>query len=208
MSHLIEKQGTLWTDSKTLLIYLDVETGGFSVDQNALLSVSICLPLINRKFKPLDWYMFPSSNRWVHREARAVNGFSYERWRNRGAISLEAALDRFVYAIEEIQASFNAHNVAFCAHNALFDRRFLLYNLQETGWDADESTWRWYCTKRTCRYYANQINGIRSFSLTTCCDAFRIRSRQAEYHESNEDVILGSKLILSLSRKGIGLLEA
>lgn len=105
---------------KTEYIALDTETGGTRPGRDALLSIAACTSWDAPKFLV---HLLPAPDYRVDPDAVKVNGYSLERWKERGAVSL-------FQGMEWLQAWLKARfaekeGARMLAHNAGFDRSFL-----------------------------------------------------------------------------------
>ena len=203
------REDGIWVGKSALLVSLDTETGGFSADKNALLSVSICIPRPGDLDTPSTWLIFPEQefDLWVHPQAAEVNGYDLSLWKKAGAFQCEEALHEFLTSLEKLKNKHGAKEIAFIAHNAPFDRRFMKAAFQRYGYSVDEYSWRWFCTQRTMQKYAYDLGHYGNYQLESCCRSFNIAPRRHEIHESGEDAVLAGNLALSFLQRNCPLVE-
>ena len=99
-----------------MIIAIDTETGGLDSNKNALLSISACF-LDNPK-KTFNVFIEPAPDTTIEPEAAAVNGYTPEEWKKRGAVPLLTALQKF-------KAWLPYSGNEPLAHNAPFDKGFI-----------------------------------------------------------------------------------
>jgi DNA polymerase III epsilon subunit-like protein len=120
------------------IIAVDTETGGFDPRVNTLLSVS--LVELDRDFLPtrtLDVFILPDPGKVVTPEAARINGYTPDKWAERGAVGLQAAMKKI--------AAWMPRQSEALAHNAGFDKAFVDDAEKATG----VRTWlhpRWRCS--------------------------------------------------------------
>lgn len=105
---------------KTEYIAIDTETGGVRPGRDALLSIAACTSWDAPRFLV---HLLPAPDYRVEPGAIKVNGYSLERWKERGAVSLFEGLEWFQ---DWLKARFaEKEGARMLAHNAGFDRMFL-----------------------------------------------------------------------------------
>ena len=105
---------------KTEYIAIDTETGGVRPGRDALLSIAACTSWNAPRFLVHLW---PADGYKVEPGAIKVNGYSLERWKERGAVSLFQGME---WLQAWLKARFQEKEGArMLAHNAGFDRMFL-----------------------------------------------------------------------------------
>ena len=182
------------------VFFIDLETGGFSCDKNALLSISICLVEQTRTIKPQTWYILPERGLYVHSQAAAVNGFSMNLWREKGAMNCADAMENMMDYIAATKKKLSKRKIAFAAHNANFDKRFLGAALNRHGYKSPDYLSDWFCTYQTMR-----AKGYRHARLDDACNVFKIKNLRRGIHASDEDVIMGTKILLKQISKKWGI---
>lgn len=170
-------------------IVLDTETGGFNERKNPLLSVSLIrlLPdLSPGETKTI--YILPRPGTVISEEAAKINGYTPEKWAERGAVPLVNAMkDMFDWVGSESTA---------VAHNAKFDKRFVDYNFNEARVPSCFHP-RWLCTFEASKKFtaSRQIkvdsHGLDSMvQLTGLYKVGHVR----EIHEADEDALMCARL--------------
>jgi DNA polymerase III epsilon subunit-like protein len=122
---------------------IDTETGGFKPALNALLSIT--LVELSDDLMPtrhLDLFILPESDRTVEEGAAKINGYTPELWAERKAIPLR---DAFLRIQEWLATGQQA-----LAHNAPFDREFVLHQEQRLGLSLGFQE-PWLCSCKTFR---------------------------------------------------------
>lgn len=115
-----------------MIFAIDVETGGFEPAANALLSIALVqLDAELMPVRDLELYILPESDRTVEEGAAKINGYTPERWAERGAVPLREALARVALWLNE-RYTFDGAPQAL-AHNAPFDYRFVRHQEMRTG---------------------------------------------------------------------------
>jgi DNA polymerase III epsilon subunit-like protein len=94
-----------------MIIAIDTETGGTNPSKSALLSISAC-HLADRS-KNFTVFIQPAEGLEIDAEAAAVNGYSPELWKERGAVPLLDALRRFKAWLPYSGNDPLAHNAGF-----------------------------------------------------------------------------------------------
>lgn len=101
------------------LIALDCETGGFVAAKHALLSLAMVE--LDQYMMPTDrrlsLYILPEPGMTVEDDAARVNGYTPEKWEERGAVPLKIAMGKAAAWLPQ-----DSHALAF---NAQFDKRFV-----------------------------------------------------------------------------------
>lgn len=199
-------EGCLVTADRTRapVFYLDVETGGFSAAQNALLSVSLCLVRSTGRLHPTHWLIRPEREcgLWVHPRAAAVNGYSPQRWNEAGAVSCEQALEELHRFLRDWLTKLGRKHFSLAAHNAHFDRAFLLAALLRHGYDPAPFEERWFCTCRTMR-----SQGHHPCGLDDACHVYRVPNPRGAVHQADQDALLGARVLLRQVRAGLAIHE-
>lgn len=104
---------------KTWLVAIDTETGGLLPGYHALLQLA-AVPSWDAE--PFHVWVWPDGHE-IDPESVAVNGYSPEAWREKGAVSLSVALELFGAWLD--QAPVEPWKLTPLAHNAGFDRGFI-----------------------------------------------------------------------------------
>lgn len=113
-------------------IAIDTETGGIYPSQNPLLSIGAVASWMLHS--PLTIYVLPAPWLTIDPEAAALNGYTPERWKVRGAVPLEEAMKRLSAWLEQYNDWSPWENGArIVAHNSGFDRSFLEESARVTG---------------------------------------------------------------------------
>lgn len=102
------------------LIGTDTETGGVYPAVNPLLSIAL-VPSWDAPVTTI--YVLPEEGKIIEAEAAAVNGYTPERWAERGAVPLHRAMLMFTAALQQLLAE--KKEARLVAHNAGFDRSFV-----------------------------------------------------------------------------------
>jgi DNA polymerase III epsilon subunit-like protein len=120
-------------------VYVDTETGGFYPSVHALLSVAA---VEWGGKEPFVAYVTVESQpgKVVDPKAAKVNGYSRERWEELGAQPLEVVMRRLLNWMEQRPSR------SVVAHNAAFDRAFLMEAERVTGLQLPNRQ-RWRCTQ-------------------------------------------------------------
>lgn len=109
---------------KTEYIAIDTETGGFRPGRDALLSIAACASWDAPRFLV---HLLPAPDARVEAGAIKVNGYSLEKWKERGAVSLFQGLEFFQTWLKARAAE--KEGVRCLAHKAGHDSSFL-----DEGW--------------------------------------------------------------------------
>ena len=108
------------TPNSPPLIAIDIETGGVFPSINPLLSVSI---VPEWTMEPFTVYIEPLALEVITPEAAKKNGYTLQKWLERGALPLRKAMLQLNDNLQELKES---HPKAiFVAHNSAFDAPFL-----------------------------------------------------------------------------------
>lgn len=108
------------------IIAIDTETGGFKPAENSLLSITLIElddALVPKR--DLDLFIIPEVDRVISEDAAKINGYTPELWLERGAIPLREAFTRI--------ADWVVPGSIALAHNAPFDRSFVVHQEQKLG---------------------------------------------------------------------------
>jgi len=117
-----------------LLAFVDVETTGLVPGHHEMIDIGIVMTdLEGTELGELFIRIQPEHPDRTSDGARAVNAFDEKRWRELGALSADAAIDRMVRFHEGIARDRNVLMVAFNSH---FDASFLdhLFRSEERSW--------------------------------------------------------------------------
>ena len=117
-----------------LLAFVDVETTGLVPGYHEMIDIGIVMTdLDGAELGDLFVRIQPDHPERIDEGARAVNAYEEDRWRELGALSAEAAIDRIVSFHEQNAGSRNVLMVAFNSH---FDAAFLdhLFRSRERSW--------------------------------------------------------------------------
>lgn len=117
-----------------LLAFVDVETTGLVPGYHEMIDIGIVMTdLDGAELGDLFVRIQPDHPERTDEGARAVNAYEEDRWRELGALSAEAAIDRIVSFHEQNAGSRNVLMVAFNSH---FDAAFLdhLFRSRERSW--------------------------------------------------------------------------
>jgi len=123
------------------LIAVDTETGGLDARLHPLLSIT--LVELDEDLAPkrtLDLYIKPYPDKEITPDAARINGYTPERWAEKGAVNLYAAMSEI--------ARWMPRNSEALAHNAGFDKAFV----DEAERLSGTRTWlhpRWRCSMVT-----------------------------------------------------------
>lgn len=117
----VDRKGAVRTDEGYRVVAFDTETGGFSPDANALLSVATIA--VDRRFAaPWSAYVVPPAGLSVDERALAVNGLTPDVLAERGAVEERQAM----LALRDMLLSADAGRpVAVVAHRVAFDVAFV-----------------------------------------------------------------------------------
>lgn len=104
------------------IIFIDTETGGLYPSQHALLSIGVCT---SWGAPPLTLYITADSQpgKTVDPEAAAINGYTPEKWAERGAMPLHEAMTKLATELRALKA--HRRYARLVAHHHAFDRGFL-----------------------------------------------------------------------------------
>jgi DNA polymerase III epsilon subunit-like protein len=183
------------------LIAIDTETGGLDPTRHALLSIA-AVP--SWDYEPFSVFIQPEGE--VDPQAAAVNGYSPEEWRQRGAVPLKTAMVAFLHWLEASGA--RARKAQPLAHNSAFDQAFLKEAERTTGHDLRLSR-RWRCSMAALLLAqdAARCAGLRA-SLNDLGDAagFWAKERRGS-HEALQDArccLHGYEFLIDLLQKREG----
>ncbi|MEJ2172478.1 MAG: hypothetical protein ACO22K_10790 [Woeseiaceae bacterium] len=136
-SPAVNAQEFQWPDEASggwLLAFVDVETTGLVPGYHEMIDIGIVMTdLDGAELGDLFVRIQPDHPERTDEGARAVNAYEEDRWRELGALSAEAAIDRIVSFHEQNAGSRNVLMVAFNSH---FDAAFLdhLFRSRERSW--------------------------------------------------------------------------
>jgi DNA polymerase III alpha subunit (gram-positive type) len=136
-SPAVNAQEFQWPDEASggwLLAFVDVETTGLVPGYHEMIDIGIVMTdLDGAELGHLFVRIQPDHPERTDEGARAVNAYEEDRWRELGALSAEAAIDRIVSFHEQNAGSRNVLMVAFNSH---FDAAFLdhLFRSRERSW--------------------------------------------------------------------------
>lgn len=102
------------------IIALDTETGGVYPAIHPLLSVSI---VASWNLQPFTVYIEPLALELIDPGAAKVNGYTHEKWMERGALPLMMAMELFNAQLARLK--YERPGAVLVAHNAGFDRGFI-----------------------------------------------------------------------------------
>lgn len=170
------------------IIAIDTETGGLSPDTAELLSVAAIRLDPNTLEERGRWsaYIMPERPDRVDARAAALNGFSVDRWRDRGARPLVDVMRSFW------RFCGGKSGCDIAAHNAPFDVGFLTAALRAVR--APSAPWVLELdTVALCR-----LLGVKNLSLRGCCAAFGVPYSRAAAHDALYDAERVALLIQAL----------
>lgn len=105
------------------LAIVDVETTGLDPSHNEVIDLgAIYTDLEGNEIDRFFIRIQPKHPERASETAKAINGFSVERWKSLEAVSPETAVERFLQFHEKLSAN---RRYLFTAYNASFDRSFL-----------------------------------------------------------------------------------
>jgi DNA polymerase III epsilon subunit-like protein len=141
-----------------MLIAIDTETGGTDPRRHALLSISAC-HVLNPE-NSFSVFILPEPDQLVDPAAAAVNGYTPDLWRERGAVPLAEAMRLF-----KAWLPYGGNDAL--AHNAPFDKGFI----EEAERRTNSTTYLrrlWRCSVQTFMT-ANDLLALRppNFKLET-----------------------------------------
>lgn len=102
------------------IIAIDAETGGFYPSIHPLLAVSL---VPSWTMEPFTVYIEPLALETIDEQAAKVNGYTHQRWLERGAVPLPIAMSRLNAAMAQLKNE--RPGAIIVAHNAGFDRGFI-----------------------------------------------------------------------------------
>lgn len=114
------------------LYALDTETGGFKEKEHALLSIALVEITTNGAAdrREIELFCLPDAGKIITDEAAAVNGYTPEKWKERGALPLQhqlLAMGCWLYGQQtEENKNEPVEQIGIVAHNASFDKRFMV----------------------------------------------------------------------------------
>lgn len=117
-----------------LLAFVDIETTGLIPGHHEMIDIGIVMTdLKGAQLGELFIRIQPGHPERTSEGARAVNAFDEERWRELGALTADAAIDRVVDFHRSIAGERNVLMVAF---NSPFDAAFLdhLFRSEDRSW--------------------------------------------------------------------------
>ena len=121
----------------------DTETGGLYPSVNALLSIGACCSWSEARF--LAYITVESQpGKTIEAEAARVNGYTPERWKERGAVNLAAAFDGFSMWLEARKKE--RPGAVIVCHHLAFDKSFLHEAGRITGHDLQHRN-DWRCSQ-------------------------------------------------------------
>lgn len=176
-------------------VYIDIESGGFSPKQNPLLEYGWGFLNQDYTIESGDSIcILPQAGKVIEPTAAMINGYSEDRWAERGAIDIDAARARII----ELFAPYDSI-IAF-AHNAPFDKNWTEEYIPEIMPKIRE----WQCTQKWLRRYCN-ANGIPiekgTLKLENGCKLAGYR--QVDRHGALEDCFSGAGLTRFLVSSGV-----
>jgi DNA polymerase III epsilon subunit-like protein len=163
----------------TLDVMLDIESGGFSTKKNPILEFG--WGFLNPAFEIIagdSICILPQPGMVIEQMAAMINGYTEERWAERGAIELAEA-QRQVYQVFEPYQGLTMYG-----YNVKFDKKWTEVHFPELA--AKVKEWRcvmeWY--KRYC--VANHIEIVQgTLKLESACKTAGYR--QVDRHGALED---------------------
>ncbi len=119
-----------------LLAFLDVETTGLKPGYHEIVNVGIILSDLegHEKARTLV-YVMPNHPERSSKEAIAINGFDTARWKSRGALAVNAAVDSI---INFYKINAEGKQVLMVAYNSQFDAAFMDHLFDDAGKDIRE----------------------------------------------------------------------
>lgn len=117
-----------------LLAHVDVETTGLTPGYHEIIDIGVIITDLNGiELDRLFLTVMPAHPERAEAGAVAVNGFSIDRWTNRGFVSEAAAIDQWLDFHDRVVGS---KRVLFVAYNAWFDISFVdqLFRKQGLTW--------------------------------------------------------------------------
>lgn len=130
-------QDMQWPDQNPddwLLAFVDVETTGLQPGHHEMIDIGIVITeLDGTELDELFIRIQPEHPERTSAGARAVNAFDEQRWRELGALSVDAAIERIVAFHKDVGGERNIMMVAFNSH---FDASFLdqLFRSRDRSW--------------------------------------------------------------------------
>lgn len=180
-----------------MIVAIDTETGGLVPGYHALLQLA-AVPSWDAE--PFCIYIWPSGLE-VAPEAARKNGYSPERWEERGAVRLPDALELLWDWLQK--APVPVHHLLPLAHNAGFDRSFLDASYAYVG-RKNPLGHRWRCSQAALAYLQDAgVLNPSSLSLDALAGLCGLQ-REGKEHNALED----ARLCLSAYHWLIGLPEA
>jgi DNA polymerase III epsilon subunit-like protein len=169
----------------TVKVSLDTETGGLDPAVAPLLSVSLVeLTASLDVGRIATIYMNPLPGQTVHPKAAEVNGYTPQKWAERGAVSLREGMDRM---LEWVVPGSKA-----IAHNASFDKRFILAALAACKYESPFLP-EWSCTMEAMKLISRRNNirfpNWKLDSLVQATGLYKV-GHVREIHEAEEDAIM------------------
>ena len=165
-----------------MLVAIDTETGGTNPATDALLSISACL--FDTPHNTFTVFIDPEPGLNIEPEAAAVNGYTPELWKQRGAVPLATALRIFKNWLP-------ARGNTPLAHNATFDRQFIEAAERRANFKL-YLQYRWHCSMSSFMF-ANQVFDLQAenFKLETLarmCGHWKQDFVRGQ-HQSADDVV-------------------
>jgi len=164
-----------------MLIAIDTETGGLNPERDALLSISACR--FEDPNNTFTVFIEPDPNMNIDAQAAAVNGYTPELWKERGAVPLAVALRTF-------KAWLPYSGNTPLAHNASFDRMFIEAAERQANFKL-YLQYRWHCSM-SAFMFTNQMFDLKAenFKLETLArmSGHWKADFQRGAHQSSDDV--------------------
>jgi DNA polymerase III epsilon subunit-like protein len=169
---------------KTWLVAIDTETGGLLPGYHALLQLA-AVPSWDAE--PFNVWIWPDGHE-IDPESVPVSGYSVEAWREKGAVSLAQALERFWLWLDK--APVPPWKLTPLAHNAGFDRGFLDAAFRFIGRRSPLGH-RWRCSQASMGYLidAGELEA-GSTSLNALADLCGFARDDEAPHDALEDARL------------------
>lgn len=169
---------------KTWLVAIDTETGGLLPGYHALLQLA-AVPSWDAE--PFNVWIWPDGHE-IDPESVPITGYSVEAWREREAVSLSVALDRFSKWLDT--APVQPSKLTPLAHNAGFDRAFIDAAYRYIG-RRSPLGYRWRCSQAAMGYLidAGELEP-GSTSLNALAGLCGLEREDDKWHDALEDARL------------------
>ena len=166
-------------------VFLDTETTGMG-GENRIVEIG-ALEMLNRKLTGNHFHCYPKPERESESMALAVHGLTTQFLQNKPKfLDISTELLKFISGAELI------------AHNAVFDVRFINYELRLARLHPLEE----YCSSITCTLkIARKLHPGKSNKLDSVCERYQVDNSERVKHGAIIDAKLCAEVYLAMTYK-------